>query len=409
MTRDQLAVALLNPNVRAFLRLIRAGESAQTDDAYRWLFGSTVRSPKLFASFDDHPRVRTYEKNDEFIKNGKADYTTAAGAFQITETTFNALCKQYGFSDFTPQTQELMAVALIAERNARVSIIEGRIQPAIAMCCRTWASLPGSPWGQTTNSFAHAQATYLEFGGVLAGTAPQPEPAAPVPEPAAPVPEAKPPVEGKPMLPLAIPAAQFAWGLASSLIDLFTPLAKEKITKEIARHTDNPEVANSIVDGILTVAKAATGKADPIEAVVAAKANPTIIQAVESDTMAALERMAPFLDKLAAIDRDQWAAEEASRTAAAERMRLDPNNQDRFLTKAIVLLLVGVMVVVAALVALLIHLKADAGTIGTLVGLFTTIVGVIGGKFGTRYDYAYGSSKSSGAKDVLIQSLSKGK
>lgn len=211
------------------------------------------------------------------------------------------------------------------------------------------------------------------------------------------------------MLPLAIPAGQFLWGLAATLVDLFTPLAKEKITKEIGRHTDNPEIVNQIANGILDVAKAATGKADPMEAVVAAKADPRIIQAVESDTMAALEKLAPFLDKLAKIEQEQWAAEEASRNAAAERMRLDPNNQDRFLTKAIVLLLVGVMVVVASLVAVLIHFKADAGSIGTLLGLFTTIVGVIGGKFGTRYDYAYGSSKSSGAKDVLIQSLSKGK
>ena len=84
MTLDGLIAALQGHNVRAFLRCLRHGESTQDQEAYRWLFGSTRSRPKLFDSFADHPRVRTYETYDgQFIKNGKLDFTTAAGAYQI--------------------------------------------------------------------------------------------------------------------------------------------------------------------------------------------------------------------------------------------------------------------------------------------------------------------------------------
>ena len=39
MTLTDLRRALGHPNVAAFLRVIRAGESSQTDDAYRMMFG----------------------------------------------------------------------------------------------------------------------------------------------------------------------------------------------------------------------------------------------------------------------------------------------------------------------------------------------------------------------------------
>lgn len=70
-------------------------------------------------------------------------------------------------------------------------------------------------------------------------------------------------------------------GLASSLIDIFAPLAREKIQKEIGRHTDKPEVAEQVTTAVIEAAKLATGKADPIEAVAAARANPAAVQTVQ--------------------------------------------------------------------------------------------------------------------------------
>lgn len=163
----RLQDALAHPNVQAFLRVIRAGESAQTADAYQWLFGSTRSAPKLFDSFDDHPRVRTYERYDgQFIANGRIDYTTAAGAYQITETTWNGLVRQYGFENFSPANQDRAAVALIAGRRALDEVIAGRFDAAVFKLRHEWASLPGASHGdQPTLATQYARQVYLDNGG----------------------------------------------------------------------------------------------------------------------------------------------------------------------------------------------------------------------------------------------------
>ncbi len=184
----------ISPNLEAFLRLIREGETAQDIEAYRWLFGSTRRAPKLFDSFADHPRVRTYETYDgQFIRNGRIDYTTAAGAYQITETTWDGLVKQHGFFDFSPANQDAAAIALINEKHALPDIEAGRIKQAIAKLTKVWASLPGAAEGdQPTQSMERALKVYAKYGGTLEGSAPvesdSSAAATPAPIPAPPVP-----------------------------------------------------------------------------------------------------------------------------------------------------------------------------------------------------------------------------
>lgn len=155
--RDAIAlVGLLDePNIRAFLRVIREGEGTADDDGYRRHFGG-----KLFSSFVDHPR--------ELITAwlGSTQITsTAAGAYQFLARTWAALAKQYGFADFEPRTQDIAALALIDGRKALEDVLAGRIEQAIAKCNREWASLPGSPYGQPTRTMDQALATYAEFGG----------------------------------------------------------------------------------------------------------------------------------------------------------------------------------------------------------------------------------------------------
>ena len=114
-----------------------------------------------------------------------------------------------------------------------------------------------------------------------------------------------------------IPIPGLLIGLASSLIQAFAPLAREKVEREIARHTDNPAVAEQVASAVIDAAKAATGQADPIAAVAAVKADPAAQAAVQESTLDHLELMAPVLDRLAAMDAAEWSAEESSRTAAA--------------------------------------------------------------------------------------------
>jgi putative chitinase len=203
---------------------------------------------------------------------------------------------------------------------------------------------------------------------------------------------------------MPLPVLPLILGLANTLIGAFEPLAREKITKEMARHTDNPEVQSQIATGVIESVKVLTGKDDPVEAVVAARADPQIMAQVQEDTLATLERMAPLLDKVAQWEREGWAATEASRDAAEQRARGNPNDQDAYLTTSIVNLQTGILVFLA--VALVVAIAFER-SFTEILTLFAGMVGSINKTFGTRYDNRYGSSHGSAAKDVLVNELSK--
>jgi muramidase (phage lysozyme) len=162
VTRDDILHAIQDPNLLAFLHVIREGETNQTDDAYRELFGG-----ELFDYFGDHPRKLITK-----TLGGKEITSSAAGAYQFIRSTWDGLVRQYGFKDFSPINQDLGAVALIAEKKALPLITEGRIREAIARCASVWASLPGSQYGQPTQKLEKALAVYREYGGSLVAEAP---------------------------------------------------------------------------------------------------------------------------------------------------------------------------------------------------------------------------------------------
>lgn len=206
--------------------------------------------------------------------------------------------------------------------------------------------------------------------------------------------------EGAPMIP--IPGLLI--GLASSLIQAFAPLAREKVEREIARHTDNPAVAEQVASAVIDAAKAATGQADPIAAVAAVKADPAAQAAVQESTLDHLERMAPVLDRLAAMDAAEWSAEESSRTAAAARAAAERNDPAMLLTYASLGIVILLIVFVGAVAAVQIIKagKADTEVWAALTGL----IGWATAKSGSIYDYRFGTSRSSSAKDVIIGELS---
>ncbi len=203
---------------------------------------------------------------------------------------------------------------------------------------------------------------------------------------------------------MAAPALPLVLSLAGSLIDWFKPLIKEKVSKEMDRHVGNPEISGQLANNLIEAAQRATGKADPIEAVAAARADPTAMAQVEESALEHLQRMAPLLDKLQSMDRERWAADEASRDAASRRAAASPNDQDAFLTRAIVGTVIGMLIALCVLVGVLAYLKVDTNVI---VGALIALVSVISGKFSTRYDHRYGSSSGSVAKDAAIHELSR--
>ena len=155
VNRKDLQEALENPNVRAFLKAIRLGEGTSDDMGYFRIVGGDH-----FSHFVDHPRARRW------IRRYKV-WSTAAGAYQIISPTWDGLVRQYGFSDFTPETQDEAAVALIAEKRALRHVKNGDIKKAIALLRGVWASLPGADGGQRQEPMENVLAVYKANGGEL--------------------------------------------------------------------------------------------------------------------------------------------------------------------------------------------------------------------------------------------------
>jgi len=157
MTRSDLRKALENTNVCAFLKAIRLGEGTTDEPGgyYRIVGG------QMFNDDSQHPNVKVFVKRYNV-------WSTAAGAYQIIGPTWRGLVKQYGFEDFSPDSQDEAAVALIAGRKALEDVKAGRFEEAIAKCSLEWASLPGSTAGQRTEDMESVKEVYTENGGTFA-------------------------------------------------------------------------------------------------------------------------------------------------------------------------------------------------------------------------------------------------
>lgn len=152
------ALDMQNANLQAFLRMIRYAEGTASANGYRMLFGG-----RLFEGYADHPRIAVTAKS-----GGKSITSTAAGAYQILARTWDAFKAQAGVSDFSPASQDRVAVMLIRSRGALGDVYAGRLEDAVRKCAREWASLPGSPYGQPVKSMEQVAAVYTGAGGFVA-------------------------------------------------------------------------------------------------------------------------------------------------------------------------------------------------------------------------------------------------
>ncbi|WP_151823436.1 glycoside hydrolase family 24 protein [Acinetobacter nosocomialis] len=141
-TSQQLMQLMNNPNARKMLDLIAATEGVKY--GYNTLFGNQ--------KIDDlswHPNIKKpFTQTD-----GQTKYTTAAGRYQFLKDTWDGVAKQYGLKDFSPQSQDLGALALLAQNGALPYVLKGDFGTAIKKSGSTWASLPTSPYAQNKRSW----------------------------------------------------------------------------------------------------------------------------------------------------------------------------------------------------------------------------------------------------------------
>lgn len=142
----ELESYLDNKNVQAFLGLIRDTEGTSKGvDPYR-VYGGSAKNQIKDLSKPDFKRWG-FTQTD-----GKKNTSSASGAYQFLERTWNGLAKQHGLKDFSPRSQDLGAIALLKQSGALDAILKGDFDTAVKKANRTWASLPGSPYAQHTRS-----------------------------------------------------------------------------------------------------------------------------------------------------------------------------------------------------------------------------------------------------------------
>lgn len=149
-------------NVVAFLDMIAFSEGTDNgrqrtnDHGYDVLVGGG-----LFTGYADHPR--------QLVALPKLGIkSTAAGRYQLLSRYYDAYKKSLGLKDFSPLSQDLIAIQQIRERKALQLIQAGQFEQAVRQVSNIWASLPGAGYGQHEHKLDNLLAAYRKAGGTVA-------------------------------------------------------------------------------------------------------------------------------------------------------------------------------------------------------------------------------------------------
>ena len=157
----------MDKNVKAFLDTIAVSEIGKrllaiSDNGYNVIVGGELFDDKgtpdeLFDDYADHPR--------KVVDLGRGLKSSAAGRYQILARYFDAYKKTLGLKDFSPASQDAIAIQMIKEQRAMPDVLAGRFDEAIRKCSNIWASLPGAGYGQHENKLVDLRKAFIEAGG----------------------------------------------------------------------------------------------------------------------------------------------------------------------------------------------------------------------------------------------------
>lgn len=141
-----------NANVNAYLNMLMDAEgTSHHANPYAVAGGGKVM-------IQDLSQAGGFPKWGFTQTDGKKNTSSAAGAFQFLNSTYDDLRRQgYEVNDFQPQTQRMAAIALLKQNGALPYIVNGDFDTAIRKSASTWASLPGSPYAQKTRDMKFVQ------------------------------------------------------------------------------------------------------------------------------------------------------------------------------------------------------------------------------------------------------------
>lgn len=141
----------ISSNLNAFLDMIAFSEGTADlgDDGYNIIVGGST-----FHDYSKHPGLP--------VRLNRKLVSTAAGRYQILYRYALYYQKKLGLKDFSPASQDKIAIQYIREKGALSDIEAGRIQLAISKCSSVWASFPGNSYGQRSHPVSVLLAVFNE-------------------------------------------------------------------------------------------------------------------------------------------------------------------------------------------------------------------------------------------------------
>ena len=168
-----MATANADPRLRAFLDLTAWSEGTSTspltkNDGYDVIV-TGVDGPAIFSEYEDHPfagglRPAVTVRLEPLLKS------TASGRYQLLLRYWQAYKQMLFLPDFSPESQDLVALRQMKERGADVAVMSGKLEQAITDASNIWASFPGNEYAQAGGkTMAELLARYVELMAAQSG------------------------------------------------------------------------------------------------------------------------------------------------------------------------------------------------------------------------------------------------
>lgn len=134
------------------------GTAADAVGGYgRVVRGTVLKSPNNPALIGQTGVTITDFTHPNILVQVNANLTgTAAGRYQFLYGTWSGL----NLGDFGSHNQDIGAVMLLQQAGSIKPLLKGNVAQAVSNANGTWASLPGSPYGQRTVTLSDFNDTY---------------------------------------------------------------------------------------------------------------------------------------------------------------------------------------------------------------------------------------------------------
>lgn len=103
---------------------------------------------EVFTDYSDHPFAKGRPAKLVDPHSVPVLYSTASGRYQLMLRWWRAYQGMLHLADFSPASQDQIALRQMQETGALRSLDQGDIQSAIFQCATRWMSFPGTPTAQ---------------------------------------------------------------------------------------------------------------------------------------------------------------------------------------------------------------------------------------------------------------------